>query len=103
MITIIIHATIKQGMLDEYLNLIEFLSKKTSKKGCVRYSFNQRKDNPREFVLYEQWESEDDLNNHIAQLFEIFGPSESGNPVPDKIMNMYESVIPIHYNVIAES
>jgi len=98
-----IHAKVKKEMLSEYLDLIKMLVKDTTKKGCISYSFNQRKDEPTEFVLYEQWESEKDLDNHINELFKILGPAKPGQPVPAKLMNMYEKATPIFYNVVGEN
>jgi len=100
MLTIMIHAKIKPQKLDDYLELIKELVKKTTKRGCISYSFNQRKDRPTEFVLYEQWESQADLDNHMQELFEILGPAKPGYPVPVRLMDMYEEVTPVFYDVI---
>ncbi len=80
MLTIMIHAKVKQEMLNEYLDLIKVLVKETTKKGCLTYVFNQNKDEPTEFVLYEQWETQADLDNHIKELFKILGPKLTGHP-----------------------
>jgi len=95
-----IHAKVKQDMLNEYIDLLKMLAKKTTKRGCISYAFNQRKDNPTEFVLYEQWESQEDLDIHINELFKILGPAKPGNPIPEKLMNMYKEAIPVFYDVI---
>ena len=100
MLTIMIHAKIKKEMLDDYLDLIKELIRKTSKKGCITYSFNQRKDDPTEFVVYEQWQSQTDLDNHIQELFDILGPARQGDPIPEKLMNMYEKATPVFYDVV---
>ena len=100
MITVMIHAKVKQEMLSEYLDLIRMLSKKSKKKGCLNYAFNQRKDDPTEFVLYEQWESQEDLDDHISELFKILGPARPGDPIPEKLMNMYERATPVFYDII---
>jgi len=100
MLTIMIHAKIKKEMLDDYLDLVKELIRKTSKKGCITYSFNQRKDDPTEFVLYEQWQSQTDLDNHIQELFDILGPARQGDPIPEKLMNMYEKATPVFYDVV---
>jgi len=100
MLTVMVHAKVKKQKLDEYLALIRMLSKKATKKGCHFYTFNQNKADPTEFVLYEQWESQTDLDNHIKELFEILGPSKSGYPVPDKLMDMYEKATPVFYDVV---
>ena len=102
MLTIIIHATVKQEMLNEYLDMVDMLTKTTTKQGCLNYSFNQRKDKPTEFVIYEQWESQQDLDNHINELFKILGSSKPDHPVPEKLLNMYEKVTPVFYDVVAQ-
>lgn len=103
MLTAMIHAKVKQDMLDEYLALIKLLIKETMKKGCLHYSFNQSKEEPTDFVLYEQWESQTDLDNHINELFAILGPAKAGDPIPEKLMNMYEKATPVFYNVIGKN
>lgn len=100
MLTIMIHAKIKKDKLEEYLELVKLLTKKTTKKGCIFYAFNQNKEDPTDFVLYEQWESQADLDNHMNELFDILGPAKPGNPIPDKLMDMYEKAIPVYYNII---
>lgn len=101
MLTVMIHAKVKHEKLSEYLDLIKLLIKETTKKGCLAYSFNQNKEDPTDFVIYEQWESQLDLDNHINELFTILGPAKSGAPVPEKLMNMYENATPVFYNVVA--
>ena len=100
MLTIMVHAKIKKEKLNEYLDLVKMLTKKTTKKGCLYYAFNQNKEDPTDFVLYEQWESQADLDNHINELFEILGPAQPGRPIPDKLMDMYEKATPVFYDII---
>jgi quinol monooxygenase YgiN len=100
MLTVMIHAKVKQEKLNEYLDLIKVLTKETTKKGCLTYAFNQNISEPTEFVLYEQWESQTDLDNHIDELFKILGPAKHGEPIPEKLMNMYEKAIPVFYNIV---
>jgi len=98
-----IHATVKKEFLNEYLDLLKFIIKKTTKKGCLNYSFNQNKEKSTEFVLYEQWESQEDLDNHIKELFTILGPAKLDAPIPEKLMNMYEKATPVFYNVVGKN
>jgi len=100
MITIMIHAIIKKDKLEQYLDLVKLLMAKTTKKGCVFYKFNQNKQEPTNFVLYEQWESQEALDNHMKELFEILGPAKPGYPVPARLMEMYDSATPVFYDVI---
>ena len=76
------------------------LSRETTRKGCLTYSFNQNKEIPTEFVLYEQWESQEALDDHIKELFEILGPAKPGHPAPEKLMNMFEMAKPVFYDVV---
>lgn len=98
-----IHAKVKQQKLTEFLRIISLLVEQTSKKGCISYAFNQNRDIPTEFVLYEQWESQNALDVHINELFDILGPARLGEPIPAKLMDMYEKVEPVFYNVVGQS
>lgn len=97
-----IHAKVKEECLSDYLEVAVLLTRETKgkRKGCVSYSFNQRQNEPTEFILYEQWQSEEDLNNHIAALVELLGPPKPGGILPERLANMYESGTPYYYNVI---
>lgn len=103
MLTIMIHAKVKKNLLNEYLDTIKLLSEKTTKKGCLAYSFNQSIEDPTEFVLYEQWENQEALDNHIKELFAILGPAKQGEPIPEKLMRLYEKATPVYYNVVGKN
>ena len=98
-----VHAKVKKEMLDEDLDLVKMLAEKTTKKGCLFYTFNQNRDVPTDFVLYAQWKSQEDLDNHINELFNILGPARPGEPIPFKLMNMYEKATPVFYNIVGEN
>lgn len=102
MLTIMVHAKIKEELLQEYLEMASLLTKETrnKRKGCISYSFCQRVDKPTEFVLFEQWENQEALDKHIEQLVKLLGPPIPGGLLPEKLVNMYESGIPCYYNVI---
>lgn len=102
MLTIMVHAKIKKEMLNEYIEMASLLTRETRNKriGCISYSFNQRKDEPTEFVLYEQWESQAALDEHIKQLAVLLGPPLPNDLLPEKLVNMYESGIPYYYNEV---
>ena len=97
-----IHAKIKKEFLDEYIEMASLLTRETrnKRKGCISYSFCQRADEPTEFVLFEQWESQDALDEHIKQLVLLLGPPSPGDVLPEKLMKMYESGIPYYYHVV---
>ena len=101
MITVMINATVKPNRLGDFLELAAQLTSDSRKrKGCVSYIFNQRLDNPTEFVLYEQWASQPDLDLHIQALVDQYGAPEPGEILPEKLLNMYEKAEPIYYEAI---
>jgi len=59
--------------------------------GCLSYVFNQQIDDPRNFVLREQWRDEAALSAHIKHLVEEYGPPKPGDQLPAAIMEMCES------------
>ena len=89
-------------MLTEYLEMVSLLTNETRGKrpGCISYSFNQCIDSPTEFVLYEQWESQEHLDNHIVELCKLLGQPKTGQPLPEKLIRMYEWAKPVSYRVI---
>lgn len=97
-----VHAKIKEDKLEEYLKMAALLTDVTKGKrpGCISYSFNQSVESPTEFVLYEQWEGQQDLDNHIKELRKLLGQPRPGQPLPENLMDMYEWAKPVFYNVI---
>jgi quinol monooxygenase YgiN len=102
MLTIMVHARIKEDRLPEYLELAALLTDETKGKrpGCISYSFNQNLESPTEFVLYEQWESQEHLDDHIQELCRLLGRPKPGQFLPEKLMEMYERAEPVFYREI---
>ena len=102
MLTIMVHAKIKQEYLTEYLEMASLLTHETRnrRKGCITYSFCQRTDKPTEFVLFEQWENQQALDAHIEALIKLLGAPAPGQLLPEKLMKMYDSGVPYYYNEI---
>jgi hypothetical protein len=102
MLTIMVHAKVKEEKLAEYLELAALLTGATKGKraGCISYSFNQSLASPTEFVLYEQWESQGHLDDHIRALCELLGQPVHGKPLPEKLMNLYEWARPVFYREV---
>ena len=100
MLTIMINVTIREGLLDNFIEMASLITRETRGKhqGCISYSFNQRIDSPREFVLHEQWESETALNNHMKKLVELIGPERPNTQLPEKLLSMYEKGEAVYYN-----
>lgn len=69
--------------------------------GCLTYIFHQQKDDPRNFVLREQWRDQDALETHIEHLVEVFGPPKPGGQLPASILEMCESAELNFYDEVA--
>jgi len=105
MLTVIVHAKIKEQRLSEYLEMAERVAEEARhrRSGCIAYSFNQNINAPTEFVIYEQWENQESMDNHIKELYKIYGEPEPGLPMPKRLLEMYESAKPAYYKVIGSS
>ena len=44
----------------------EMLTATQKEKGCIEYRLFTRKDEPGRYVFVEEWETQEDLDNHIA-------------------------------------
>lgn len=104
MLTIVVRLRIKPGMDDEYAELAKRVTRTThaEDKGCIAYAYFRDVDDPRDFVVYEQWESEDALEAHVAQLHRNYGPPEPGGRVPASIERFFESNETRFYDVVAD-
>lgn len=102
MLTIMVHAKVKEEKLSEFLEMATLLTAETRGKrtGCIAYSFNQSLESPKEFVLYEQWESQDHLDEHIRQICLLLGKPEPGKLLPEKLLSMYEWAKPVFYKEV---
>ncbi|MCE2595318.1 antibiotic biosynthesis monooxygenase [Motilimonas cestriensis] len=101
MITVIVNAKVKCDFLNEYLEVASLLTKESrNRAGCVSYVFNQSVGNPLEFTLFEQWESQAHLDEHIKALIDLLGAPDPGGMLPAKLINFYESAEPKFYNSI---
>lgn len=64
-LTIIAYITAKAGMQQQVREvLLDLVAQTRKEKGCVNYDLHQSLDNPREFVMYENWETAADLDAH---------------------------------------
>lgn len=103
MITILFSVKVKADKVDAF---VDFAEKATplsrADDGCLGYIFHQQKDDPRNFVLREQWRDKDALNGHVGHLVEIFGPPHPGQQLPASFTDLCESFDLKFYDVIGE-
>ncbi len=103
MITILFHVTVKDGNEQDFHDLALRLTEVTRAEddGCLTYIFHQERDNPKEYVLYEQWRDREALDAHIAHLQALLGPPAPGGRLPAALLDLCETTQPIFYDVVA--
>lgn len=103
MITIFFHVTVKEGKEQEFHDLALRMTKITraEDEGCLTCVFHQRRDNPMEYVLYEQRRDREALDAHIAHLQTLLGPPAPGGRLPAALLGLCEHARPVFYNVVA--
>lgn len=74
-LTVIAFITAKAGMQQQVREvLLDLVAQTRKEKGCVNYDLHQSQDNPREFVMYENWASAADLDAHAkSEHLQAFG------------------------------
>lgn len=103
MVTILFYVTIKSGKEQEFHDLTLRLTEITRAEddGCLNYVFHQQQDNPRKYVLYEQWRDSKALEAHLAHLQELLGPPAPGRKLPAALLDFCEDAQPVFYTVVA--
>ncbi len=85
MIYIVALATAVKGKESELEVLFKgFVDKTRQEKGCVQYDLHQDTSDPRLFIFFERWESEDDLKAHLQSPHIQAGAAQRGK--------LYESI-----------
>ena len=46
--------------------LLRLLAPTRAEKGCINYDMHESVSDPNDYLFYENWESEQDLQNHLA-------------------------------------
>ena len=84
MLTIFFHMTVKLGREAESAKIAAELvaSTRAEDDGCINYAFYRRSDEPRQFVLFEQWRDGDALTGHMVRLQRVYGPPDEQEPHP---------------------
>lgn len=58
----------KEGDEASLLEALRVLAREARKeKGCLRYEMHLCADNPRKFLIFEEWESLGELESHVGQ------------------------------------
>ena len=102
MITILFRMTVKAERDDEWRELAFHLTRSTRSEdeGCVNYVYHRRVDNPREYVLYEQWRDEEALTAHLVRLVQLLGPPPAGGRLPAAFLDNFEQTQAVRYETL---
>jgi quinol monooxygenase YgiN len=100
MITILFSMTIKAGREAEWRSMRADVHRTTHAEddGCLAYDFYRRADNPREYVLFEQWRDEAALDAHLARVRRVYGPPPTpGGRLPAVFLDLFDRTEAIRY------
>ena len=77
-ITIFFSMTVKPEHQEAFKALAKEMTESTraQDEGCLAYTFFRRADQPRDFVLFEQWINVAALGAHFARLRQVLGPPD---------------------------
>ena len=95
MMTLLFYMTVKAGQVDAFQALIPQLVTTTHAEddGCITYVFHQQRDNPHEFVLYEQWRDHAAGEAHFARLDRMIGLT--------RLFDFFAETRVVEYDVVA--
>ncbi len=78
-VTVLATFKTKVGMeADAKKAILELLEPTRSEAGCINYDLHQSADDPSVFMLYENWVSQKDLDEHLAMPYvkDLLGKAE---------------------------
>jgi quinol monooxygenase YgiN len=103
MLTFLVHLTAREGREEAFHALAVRVTGITRSEddGCLAYTFHRRVDNPREYVLYEQWRDSQALGAHIQHLQALYGPPRPGEVLPAAFLDLCEFGEGGAYEVVA--
>lgn len=103
MVTLFFYVTVKEGKQQDFSALAMRMTKvsRAEDVGCVTYTWHQQQDNPREYVLYEQWNDQEALEAHLIHLQTLMGAAPPGEKLPAVFLDLVESKRTFVYDVIA--
>ncbi len=93
MITIFFSARARESKDKDFRKVAERIVKLSrADDGCLAYDVHQQKDDPRNFLLREQWRDQEALTAHVEHLVREFGPPPEGGQLPASILDLCESI-----------
>jgi quinol monooxygenase YgiN len=103
MLTFLVYVTAREGREEAFHALAVRLTGITRSEddGCLVYTFHRRVDNPREYVLYEQWRDVQALRAHLEHLQALYGPPRPGDMLPAAFLDLCEVREGVAYEVVA--
>jgi quinol monooxygenase YgiN len=82
---------VEPGLRDQYLaGRSELMRRSRAERGCLEYVFSADPLDPGRVVLFEVWESQDDLDAHLAVTRGAASPSPTPTSATTSVLTKYE-------------
>jgi quinol monooxygenase YgiN len=91
MVKIIYRVVVKENHVDEFKALADQVLIPEAKKlpGCHLFSLFQNGTNSAEFIFYELWGNEEDVQEYKKELITILGKNRAGEELPAKLNDLF--------------
>ncbi len=100
--TIFFSFTVREGMQQEAEDLLRRVAPVSrAEPENLMYVFYQDQDDPRQFVLLEQWRSGSVPRSHFENLQAVFGPPRAGGSLPAAFTDLTENMRGEGYRLFA--
>ena len=86
------YLTGKPGLEAELRQLLtEMTLTSRGEPGCVHYLYHQDREDPQQWLLYEQWRDKTALEAHVANMVQAFGAPPPGAQLPARLHALTQS------------
>ncbi|QZY56191.1 putative quinol monooxygenase [Crassaminicella profunda] len=95
MLQVVSKIYVKEDQIDEFVEVFKGMVEPSRKEeGCIQYEMYQDEENPRIFIVLEQWKTKEDFDQHFkTEHFERIVPKMSEFMIKETEMNLCYKIV----------